>query len=554
VTIYQGFSEHRSLTTAGQPQGSAKNVNALDISLTVITGGLALILYTRTLTPGLLPGDSGEFQTLAYLWGHTHPTGYPVYLTLAKLMTLVPVGDIAYRVNLFSTLMAVLAVAGVYWVGRLLTGYRLVAAAGALALAISPTFWSQAIIAEVYTAGAAWVVFILLALLWWDGFNRPRALFLAGLLGGLSLGVHMSVALLAPAALVFVVAALVPRRTATAVTTNVKAALIGAVSGVLLTVLIFWLIDWNNPPANYFTSVIEPSRSAWEMEAAGIDGPGERLIFGWSARQFRPFMFADITQVMPEQAGNYWRNLPGEFSRPFIVLVVVGVIGLLARRPRAAALLLLAMAAQLFYFFNYSIWDLYVFYIPSYILLALLAIGGTGAIIDLAYFMLGNMTRPPHTGRILLDAVAAVLVFVVAVWPTFQPQQEAVMAGENPFDFDEYPIYQENLRLMAAATVADLPQNAIVFTDWGMMWPYYHVAHVEDARLDLTFVETFPRDDTGGLADSVLDYLEANLPEHPIYFSEQLPAVKEAGYIFSPERVGPITLYKLTSSRRDTGG
>ena len=61
----------------------------------------SLILYIRTLVPGLLPGDSGEFQTLAYSVDHAHTTGYEVYILLAKLFTLiVPVNDVAYRVNL----------------------------------------------------------------------------------------------------------------------------------------------------------------------------------------------------------------------------------------------------------------------------------------------------------------------------------------------------------------------------------------------------------------------------------------------------------------------
>jgi hypothetical protein len=49
-----------------------------DTVLATAVGLLSLVLYARTLAPGLLPGDSGEFQTMAILLGHTHPTGYPV--------------------------------------------------------------------------------------------------------------------------------------------------------------------------------------------------------------------------------------------------------------------------------------------------------------------------------------------------------------------------------------------------------------------------------------------------------------------------------------------
>ncbi|HFE66146.1 MAG TPA: DUF2723 domain-containing protein, partial [Chloroflexi bacterium] len=84
---------------------SDKSFDRWDILLGDLLAGGSLLLYGRTLTPGLLPGDGGEFQTLAVLLGHTHPTGYPVYLTLAKLLTFFPVGDVAYRANLFSAVM-----------------------------------------------------------------------------------------------------------------------------------------------------------------------------------------------------------------------------------------------------------------------------------------------------------------------------------------------------------------------------------------------------------------------------------------------------------------
>jgi hypothetical protein len=84
-------------------------------------GITSLILYVRTLAPGVLPGDSGEFQVLAYQLGIAHCPGYPVYLLMAKLVTFLPVGDIAYRVNLFSAIMAALAVCSVYLVARLIS-------------------------------------------------------------------------------------------------------------------------------------------------------------------------------------------------------------------------------------------------------------------------------------------------------------------------------------------------------------------------------------------------------------------------------------------------
>jgi hypothetical protein len=70
-----------------------------------------LILYVLTLAPGVLDGDSGEWQYMIPLVGVAHSTGYPLYIFLAKFfVSLVPFGSIAYRANLFSAVCAALAV------------------------------------------------------------------------------------------------------------------------------------------------------------------------------------------------------------------------------------------------------------------------------------------------------------------------------------------------------------------------------------------------------------------------------------------------------------
>jgi 4-amino-4-deoxy-L-arabinose transferase-like glycosyltransferase len=514
----------------------------LDLPAALAAGGLALLLYGRTVTPGLLAGDSGEFQTLAYLLGNTHPTGYPVYIALARMFGFVPLGDPAYRINLLSAVLGAVTIAGVYLCGRLLSGYRAVAFAGALALAASPTLWSQAIIAEVYTTGAALLTFILLALLWWDKSAQNWALYAAGLLGGLSLGVHMSVALLAPAVLLFM---LFHWRRGWKMWVT---AVMGALSGLAIVVLLFALLDWHDSPADYFNSVIEPSRSVWGLQADQIDGTLERLLFGWQGDQFQYLMFANIGQVMPQQASDYAANLGQEIAWPLLVLAVMGVLGLLWSRASTAVLLVTALIIQLVYFFNYEAWDLYVFYIPSYLLLVLLAVAGMGAVLNAGAWSLDRLFGRSVIYPVALDGLLAALVLAFAVWPVLQIRQESVRAGEIPaFDFAEYPEYDPNLELFAAATVAELPQNGIVFTDWDMMWPYYYAAFLRDERRDLSFVETLPADDQDEVADSLVEFVWVNREQHPLFFDTRSQVLEQRGDIMmSPVRVGPARFHTLT--------
>ena len=167
---------------------------------------LGLAAYVRTLAPDILYGDSAEFQCLAYTLGITHSTGYPTYLFLGRLIGFLPVSNLAWRISLLSAVCAAITVGGVYLLARYFTRSRVGAALGSLALGISYTFWSQAVIAEVYTPGMAFLVGIMLLLFHWqmDPKNRSLSLLAAALLAGLSLGVHASVWLIAPPAVALV--------------------------------------------------------------------------------------------------------------------------------------------------------------------------------------------------------------------------------------------------------------------------------------------------------------------------------------------------------------
>jgi len=77
--------------------------------------------------------------------------------------------------------------------------------------------------------------------------------------------------------------------------------------------------------------------------------------------------------------------------------------------------------------------------------------------------------------------------------------------------------------------VSNLPANAIVFTEWNTLYPLYYVAHIEQFRPDLTFIETKPRSDSRGLAASVVEYVKANLNNHPIFFSDYRPNSQKPG-------------------------
>ena len=144
-----------------------KTVELVRRALPLLVFAGALGLYLRTLAPSVaeLFDDSLEFQLVGYKLAIAHPTGYPLYTLLLKAFTLLPIGEVAGRTNLSSAVLAALAVALVYGSARRLTGSVLPALAAAATLAVSPVFWSQAVITEVYALNAVLIAAATLVLL-----------------------------------------------------------------------------------------------------------------------------------------------------------------------------------------------------------------------------------------------------------------------------------------------------------------------------------------------------------------------------------------------------
>jgi hypothetical protein len=70
---------------------------------------VALVIYSWTLAPTVTLTDSGELIVAAYGLGVAHPPGTPLWVMLAHLASLVPVGNIAVRINFSSAVFAALA-------------------------------------------------------------------------------------------------------------------------------------------------------------------------------------------------------------------------------------------------------------------------------------------------------------------------------------------------------------------------------------------------------------------------------------------------------------
>ena len=108
-------------------------------------------LYAVSAPRSVALEDDGLFILSSYFLGIEHPPGYPLFTLIGHLFTDLPFGSVAYRVHLASALFGALTCGAAWLCARALVAGRLPAYLAALGLGLSPVFWSQAIIAEVYT-------------------------------------------------------------------------------------------------------------------------------------------------------------------------------------------------------------------------------------------------------------------------------------------------------------------------------------------------------------------------------------------------------------------
>ena len=172
---------------------------------------LALLpIYLLTTSPLVGQNDVFEFQVVTPKLGIVHPTGYPLYLLLGRLFTFIPLSSVAWRLNFGSTVFAITAMSVLYWGLQLWWQRPLPAILAATAIGLSPTLWSQAIVAEVYALHALIVSLIIFLLLKVEQGQKeetghsltPAHIFLIAAVLGLGMTNHVTTIFLLPPTLI----------------------------------------------------------------------------------------------------------------------------------------------------------------------------------------------------------------------------------------------------------------------------------------------------------------------------------------------------------------
>lgn len=464
---------------------------------------IALNAYLLTAAPTVTFVDSGELIVATRFLGVAHPPGFPLYILLAHLATLVPLGNIAQRVNFASAVFAALAAAFLYLlVIQVIASVRLgsghtaqarnrpgknrqtnsrqddsgvrsvdgvdvstgpnnllltavPALVAALLLAFSRTFWSFGTIAEVYTLNTWLIVLVFYFLFRWRTNGGNVDLYLAALLFGSALGVHhATVALTLPAMAVLVY------RTAGWQFFKSKRLLYAALIAIAALVLVYAYL----PLAASRQPVLN-----W-----GDPRTLQKLWWHVTGRQYQVFFSAAPSQ-MAHQFVEFLKLAAQEFNPVWLpvafAFVALGLIELFRSDRTTFWFVLLLVVADLAYSMNYEIAeDKGAYYLPAFLAATIAAAFGVRFVLRFTMRQFANW-RPA-------TAIATVLVLLLP----------AITFSRN------FPYCNRHGFRVASDYVANMqnsvaPQGMLLTADWQVYSPFLYIREVTQQRRDIVVID-----------------------------------------------------------------
>ena len=504
----------------------------------VIVMAVGLVVFIRTLMPGIAFGDWGEMQVVPHVLGIAHPTGYPTYVLLAWTTELIPIGSVAFRANLLSAVCISAAMGLVTAISLRLAVRPLIAIAAGLAFGAVGTVWAAATVAEVNPLHALFAALMLYVALDWEERPTPRNLALGGLIVGLALGNHLLTVVIAPFVAVFVL------WTGRAEFRRRPGLLVVAPAMVLLGLAVYLYI---------------PIRAAMDPPLAynhpkTLDG----VLFLVTGEQFRgQFGFlsgdgpAKFLEALPDLAG-----LLAEQATPILPIAGVIGLGLLVRRRPAFGLLCVAVLIGSAYAYSTYLQLEHYLLVPFLVL----ALGGAVALEALAGELAQPRAEPDSAGdqsvgsaarrqiSRLRGPVVVVAGVAFAIGLGVMNWQDADRSGDH------------SGTSYAAQVMTALPPGSAILSQWDLSTPLWYAQLVEGVRPDVTVIDdTVIVYDGWGTREAAIT---AAICDRPVFIvrldEDELAPTREAfnlepfievpAGIGTPTAIAQRTIYRVTPS------
>ena len=154
---------------------------------------ISFSIYLKTICPTIHWFDSGEIIVGVHSLGLAHSPSFPLYNLIVKPFTFIPLGELAFRLNLASAIFGALTILSVYFISLYILGEKryFLAAISSLILSFTSSFWLQSIRAEVYTLNIFLIcILVSLALVIHFKSTSHQLFYLLAFIYGLSIGNH----------------------------------------------------------------------------------------------------------------------------------------------------------------------------------------------------------------------------------------------------------------------------------------------------------------------------------------------------------------------------
>ena len=419
-----------------------------------------LPIYLLTMPDAVGQADTFEFQVVAPQLGMAHPTGYPLYLLLGKLFTLLPIKSVAWRLNFGTMVYGLVATSLLFVLGYRMKMRGITAVLGAVIFGLIPTFWSQAIEAEVYTLHT---LLVMLAFLFmreigkWTidseqcsvNSKQWQTVLLAFVLG-LGMTNHLTTVFLLPAAALTLLFSGTFNREKSLIQ-NLKSLIILALAFLIPLLLYAYLpIRWQ----------------AIHDEPMGVVRFVDWVIGGRfaGALQWRAWL-DDSTRY--EVIGRIYLTNWGWFN---LALALFGFIITLWRNWRVALIFGITWLGYTFYGLNYYVPDLDVFIVGAQMVVAVWWMVGANGLLEIGDWRLNTRTN--------LQSLISNLLILLFVLPTLLNTTQNWSRLDQSQDDGGQPWGEGVLAL-------PLAEGGAILADSEKIAPLYYLQQAEGVRPDL---------------------------------------------------------------------
>jgi tetratricopeptide (TPR) repeat protein len=439
---------------------------------------VALVVYILTLAPGVMYTDSGELAGACYFFGVAHPTGYPLFVILGHLWTLVakPLGVI-YAMNLFAAVCTAISSGMVYAILHTILDFistqssqqkkqttsnrntsliKWCSIAGGLSYAFAHTVWEQATSIEVYSLHLLMMSSTILFFVRGIISNSQKTLMLSALLLGLSFTNHLTTILLIPPILLL----FFWRTGESFASKNITSRERLTQFGLLLLLII-------SCSSVYGIMIWRSSSEAW-FNWGAVHRGWEQFSYHVLGKQYQIWMFSDEPGAVKKQFLQFISLVPKNLA--YIGLVLLPFAGLPALWHTSKQLFWFIVVGIFFcvgYSVNYNIHD-----IDSYFLLAFL-------LMIVASFVGFYSILQSSLASKLSDSIKPVIALSIAL----------ISLGVNyqANDKSKHTLVEEYVKLM----VDPLPKNAVLISQqWDFfVSAFWYMQQVEGYRPDITIIE-----------------------------------------------------------------